>query len=133
MFKHHKIIGICLTLALLRAGTAKAELLNTSADCFVFDQVNFLCAHANGDLLDRVFTVSELGGVADPLYGITADPTSIMLTFVGGVTGNDLEGTSGFELDKIQNTDGLPIEIVDVDYRGDFSSVALSEPTVENY
>jgi hypothetical protein len=70
-------------------------------------------------------------GAGDELFTITADPTAIILTFDEGVTENELAVT-GFFLSDVKNTDNLPIEIVDVQYFGDFSSLPVTDPTVSN-
>ena len=103
MFKMHNILGFCLTLAVLFAGTVdtQAQLLNEPTLCEAIwegptgDDVRFCLPNDTQVFPDpEEFTITS---DEDPLFIIGGNETSILLTMNSGVSGDDLDGT-GFRL-----------------------------------
>ncbi len=124
------LLAAVVATALLSAGEARAELLNTEVRCTVFDP-DYFCDPLEKNLFDLFFSVNEFDG-NDLLFRISAEPTALVLSFDDFVSGNELDGAS-FSLDNIQNSDNLPIEIVGVEFSGEFNSLPIRDPEVVNF
>ena len=111
------------------AGEALAVLSNTRVQCVARGEDRFCSPSERAFVLDAGFVLNP--GSGDELFAIDVEPTAIILTFDETVSGNELEGT-GFVLSNLMNTESLPIEIVNVEYSGVFSSLPTFDPFVIN-
>ncbi|QDT68770.1 hypothetical protein MalM25_16950 [Planctomycetes bacterium MalM25] len=136
MFKHFNmmIMGFCLILRLLVAGTADAQgLSNSLVDCEPFGLA--VCAPDTPQTFpSENFVIFPLTGGEDPLFVIDGQAnTAIDLIMDEFVTAGELE-KAGFRLTGLTaSPDGTrigPIEPGDIQYIGNWSSEASSIPFI---
>jgi hypothetical protein len=121
------LLAAVVATALLSAGETRAVLVDGTVTCEGLG--TGFCLPSEKDLFDNLppYIVSD----NDPLFNITANETTIILSFPDLVTGNDLD-TVGFVLIGLDSFPALVLgEITDVDFLN-FNSEPTTRPFVTN-
>ena len=145
MFKHHNVLGLCLTLAVLFLFSQAANSQGLSPNIVACEGIGPLvgCTPNNPQGFPGfnpfvIVKLDDFGG-DDPLFTITSSQsnmfgdTAIDLTMDQLVSANDLDG-AGFRLINLVTAPPgstiAPIEPGDIEFLGDWTSEPSSIPFV---